>query len=64
MGGFGSHVLNFVVNNKYNIYKKLILETIQFPDRFIDQDTPENMYAFAKMNSINIVKRVLSRLKS
>ena len=64
VGGFGSHVLNFIVNNKLNIYKKLIIETIELPDQFIDQDTPEKMYAHAKMNSSNIVKRIISRLKS
>ena len=64
VGGFGSHVLNFIVNHKLNIYKKLIIETIELPDQFIDQDTPENMYALAKMNSANIVKRIISRLKS
>jgi len=64
IGGFGSHVLNFIINNKSNIYKKIIIETIELPDYFIEQDTPENMYANAKMNSRDIVKRVLSRLKS
>ena len=64
IGGFGSHVLNFLINNKSNMIKKLIIETIQFPDIFIEQDTPENMYSQAKMDSINIAKRVLNRLKS
>ena len=64
IGGFGSHVLNFLINNKSNISKKLIIETMQFPDIFIEQDTPENMYSQAKMDSINIAKRVLNRLKS
>ena len=64
IGGFGSHVLNFIINNRSNIYKKIIIETIELPDYFIEQDTPENMYANAKMNSRDIVKRVLSRLKS
>ena len=63
IGGFGSHVLNFIINQKINIYKKLIIETIELPDYFIDQDTPEKMYQSANMNSANIVKRVVSRLK-
>ena len=62
IGGFGSHVLNFLLNNKLNIYKKLLVETIQLPDIFIDQDTPEKMYSYAKMNSTNIAKRILVRL--
>jgi 1-deoxy-D-xylulose-5-phosphate synthase len=64
IGGFGSHVLNFIVNHKLDIHKKLVIETIELPDHFIDHDTPENMYSFAKMNSNNIVNRILSRLKS
>ncbi|MEC8099660.1 MAG: transketolase C-terminal domain-containing protein, partial [Pseudomonadota bacterium] len=63
IGGFGSHVLNFIVNNKLDIHKKLVIETIELPDRFIDHDTPEKMYVYAKMNSNNIVNRILSRLK-
>ncbi|MDC3024215.1 1-deoxy-D-xylulose-5-phosphate synthase, partial [Alphaproteobacteria bacterium] len=63
IGGFGSHVLNFVVNQKINIHKRLIIETIELPDYFIDQNTPEKMYHYANMNSTNIVKRVISRLK-
>ena len=62
IGGFGSHVLNFLLNNKLNIYKKLLVETIQLPDIFIDQDTPEKMYSYARMNSTNIAKRILVRL--
>ena len=45
IGSFGSHVLNFIINNKSNIYKKIIIETIELPDYFIEPDTPENMYA-------------------
>ncbi|MBF96676.1 MAG: 1-deoxy-D-xylulose-5-phosphate synthase [Alphaproteobacteria bacterium MarineAlpha9_Bin4] len=62
IGGFGSHVLNFLVNNKLNIYKKLLIETIELPDIFIDQDSPEKMYSYAKMNRLHIVDRVLKRL--
>ena len=63
IGGFGSHVLNFVVNQKINIHKRLIIETIELPDYFIDQNTPEKVYHYANKNSANIVKRVISRLK-
>ncbi|MEC8100333.1 MAG: 1-deoxy-D-xylulose-5-phosphate synthase, partial [Pseudomonadota bacterium] len=62
IGGFGSHVLNFLTNDSQNIHNKIIIETIQLPDVFIDQDTPEKMYSLAKMNSLNIVTRVLNRL--
>jgi len=63
IGGFGSHVLSFLINNEKIHFKNLLIETIQLPDVFIDQDMPEKMYSSAKMNSINIAKRVLRRLK-
>ena len=63
IGGFGSHVLSFLINNEKSHFKNLLIETIQLPDVFIDQDMPEKMYSSAKMNSINIAKRVLKRLK-
>ena len=62
IGGFGSHVLNYLINNKLNLHRKLLIETIQLPDIFIDQDTPEKMYNIAKMNSIYIARRVLNKL--
>ena len=63
IGGFGSHVLSFLINNEKSHFKNLLIETIQLPDVFIDQDMPEKMYSSAKMNSIDIAKRVLRRLK-
>ncbi len=62
IGGFGSHVLDFLIKKKSDIYKKLIIETIQLPDFFIDQDTPENMYKIAQMNSISIARKVIRLL--
>ena len=34
-----------------------------FPDKFIDQATPESMYKMAKMDSISIVNKIKSLLK-
>ncbi len=62
IGGFGSHVLNFLISNNVNIYQKLIIDTIHLPDRFIDQDTPYKMYSLAKMNGKDIAKRVLNKI--
>ncbi len=59
IGGFGSHVLDFLTKNKNKIYQKINLETIQLPDFFIDQDTPENMYSLANLNSNNIANKVI-----
>ena len=62
IGGFGSHVLNFLIQNKMNIYKNLYIETIHFPDIFLDQNTPYNMYSAAGMNSKQIYRRVIKKL--
>ena len=62
IGGFGSHVLDFLIKNKINIYKKILIDTIHFPDYFIDQDKPFNMYNLAGMNSKQIYNRVLKKL--
>ena len=62
IGGFGSHVLNCIIKNNDNLYQRVLVDTIELPDTFIDQDSPENMYSFAKMNSLDIVERVLRKL--
>ena len=62
IGGFGSHVLNYIIKNNDNLYQRILIDTIEFPDKFIDQDSSENMYGLAKMNSLDIVARVLKKL--
>ncbi len=62
LGGFGSHVTNFLLNHNFNLYNKTLIDCIYFPDRFIEHDTPFNMYKAAKMNSTDIVNRVLLKL--
>ncbi len=62
IGGFGSHVTNFLANNENNFLQKVLLECIHLPDKFIDQDTPYHMYSIANMNSENIIKRILKKL--
>ncbi len=62
IGGFGSHVLDFLTKTKINVYKNFLIDTIHFPDVFIDQDTPFNMYTLAGMNSKQIYNRVLKKL--
>ena len=62
VGGFGSHVLNFLMNNHNNLINNTLIDCICLPDKFIDQDTPFNMYAIAKLNSKDIVNRVLNKL--
>ena len=35
-----------------------------FPDKFIDQDKPEEMYKIAGMDSIGIAEKILNTLNS
>ncbi len=62
IGGFGSHVLNTIVNDN-RTYKHLKIRCMQFPDYFIDHDTPEKMYIAAKLNGNAIIKTAMSMLK-
>ena len=63
IGGFGSHVLNFL-SNKGLIDSNLKFRSMILPDIFIDQDTPENMYKIANLNSNSIEEKVLDLLNS
>ena len=62
VGGFGSHVLNFLINEYNSLLQQTLVDCIYFPDKFIDQDTPFNMYNVANMNSEGIANRVLKKL--
>ena len=48
VGGFGSHVVNFL-SNKGLIDTNLKFRSMILPDIFIDQDTPDNMYKIANL---------------
>ena len=62
IGGFGSHVMQYITDNNLLLNNSKIL-SIVFPDKFIDQATPESMYKMAKMDSISIVNKIKSLLK-
>ena len=62
IGGFGSHVSNFLINEHNTLLHNTLIDCICLPDKFIDQDTPFNMYSIANMNSENIVTRILKKL--
>ena len=62
IGGFSSHVSNFLINENNALFQNTLIDCIFLPDKFIDQDTPFNMYSFANMNSQNIVTRILKKL--
>ena len=54
IGGFGSHVSNFL--SEKTLDSNIKFRNIIFPDKFIDQDKPENMYKSAGMDSENIAE--------
>ena len=63
IGGFGSHVSNFLFENNL-LDKGLKFRSIIFPDKFIDQDKPELMYKIARLDSESIQEKVLDLLSS
>ncbi len=63
IGGFGSHV--FQMLSERGIFDKgLKIRSMILPDKFIDQDTPENMYKIAGLDAEAIEQKALSALKS
>jgi len=63
IGGFGSHIMQFL-SSRGILDKGIKLRSMILPDIFIDQDTPENMYKQAGLNSVSIEEKVLEALKS
>ena len=63
IGGFGSHVMQFL-SSRGILDKGIKLRSMILPDIFIDQDTPENMYKKAGLDSISIEEKILEALKS
>ena len=63
IGGFGSHVVNFL-SKKGLMDSNLKFRSMTLPDIFIDQDTPENMYKIANLDSSSIEEKVLDVLNS
>jgi|TARA_B110000438_G_C15800792_1_gene645062 1-deoxy-D-xylulose-5-phosphate synthase len=63
IGGFGSHVSNFL-SEKNLLDKGLKFRSMILPDKFIDQDKPELMYKFARLDAQSIQEKVLDLLNS
>ncbi|MXN66011.1 1-deoxy-D-xylulose-5-phosphate synthase [Stappia sp. GBMRC 2046] len=61
VGGFGSHVLQMLATNGM-LDNGLKVRPMVLPDRFIDQDKPEAMYAEAGLDAAAIVARVFEAL--
>ena len=63
IGGFGAHVNNFL-NDKNLLDSNLKFRSMILPDKFIDQDKPENMYKSAGLDALSIENKVLEVLNS
>jgi 1-deoxy-D-xylulose-5-phosphate synthase len=61
IGGFGSHVLQFLAHQGL-LENGLKLRPLVLPDAFIDQAKPEKMYADAGLDSAGIVRAVFAAL--
>ena len=63
IGGFGSHVMQFL-SNRGIFDRGLKFRSMILPDIFIDQDTPEKMYEIAGLDSSSIVNKVVETINS
>ena len=63
IGGFGSHVAKLLSDRGF-FDKGLKFRSMIFPDKFLDQDTPENMYKSAGLDFDSIVQKVENVLNS
>ena len=63
IGGFGSHVVDFL-SKKGLLDSNLKFRSMTLPDVFIDHDTPENMYASANLDAKSIENNILDLLNS
>ena len=63
IGGFGSHIVNFL-SEKNLLDKGLKFRSMILPDKFINQDKPELMYKLAGLDSQSIEERVIDLLNS
>src|SRR5690242_4075368 len=61
VGGFASHVLQFLALNGL-LDRGLKVRPMVLPDRFIDQDSPEKMYEAAGLDANGIVAMALGAL--
>jgi 1-deoxy-D-xylulose-5-phosphate synthase len=61
IGGFGSHVLDFVVNNDL-ARVGLTLRTLKLPDTWLDHDDPFKQYERAGLSAGDIVRAIEAHL--
>ena len=63
IGGFGSHVTKLLSDRGF-FDKGLKFRSMILPDKFLDQDTPDNMYKAAGLDSDSIVQKIENVLNS
>ncbi len=63
IGGFGSHVTKLLSDRGF-FDRGLKFRSMFLPDKFLDQDTPENMYKTAGLDCDSIVQKVENILNS
>ena len=61
IGGFGSHILDYLTNEGL-MEQGLKVRTMKFPDQFIDQDSPAEMYKTAGLMADDIIRTALQAL--
>ena len=61
IGGFGSYVLSHLAEAGL-LDRGLRVRTLTLPDRFLEQDKPERLYASAGLDAAGIVARALAAL--
>ncbi len=62
IGGFGSHVQQFLLEQGLLDSGRLLLRSLVLPDRFLEQGTPAGQYAMAGLDREAIVARILALL--
>jgi 1-deoxy-D-xylulose-5-phosphate synthase len=60
-GGFGAHVMHFLAHDGL-LDRGLKIRPMTLPDVFLDQDTPEKLYAQAGLDADGIVSTALKAL--
>ena len=63
IGGFGSHVMQFL-SDRGVFDKGLKFRSMILPDLFLDQDTPEKMYEKAGLDNLSISNKIEETLNS
>ncbi len=63
IGGFGSHVMQFL-SDRGVFDRGLKFRSMILPDIFIDQDTPQKMYEIAGLDCLSIANKVEETLNS